>query len=428
MNKASFLLTILLIIAVSASGQPEIKSMSFEQYIRENIPAKAAIDIFLNELSWAKFDPETGYKLGNYMPHDGIDKSSTISTSNLGGTRTSFVYANKPCRINTYGDSFTQCHQVSDAETWQEYLAGHLGEPIRNFGMGGLGVYQAYRRMLREENTSDSAKYVMLYIWGDDHIRSLLRCRYMLIKEWNKEQEDIEGVGRMFHGNFWANLEMNLETGQFVENNSRITEAKDLYKMTDPDWMLENLKTDIALQMYLFRQGKINEIDTRKLEKLSMILKFPLDLRNPETLRENVSKLLDEYGFAATKYILGKTNQFVYKKGKKLMVVLFDPYNVLRSLLEGGSRYDSEIVDYLQQNKFNYFDMNLVHLEDYKAFNLSVDDYYKRYFIGHYNPAGNHFFAYSIKQKVVDWLDPKPITYQNTDQKMTGFKGYLDSY
>ena len=428
MNKASFLLTILLIIAVSASGQPEIKSMSFEQYIRENIPAKAAIDIFLNELSWAKFDPETGYKLGNYMPHDGLDKSSTISTSNLGGTRTSFVYANKPCRINTYGDSFTQCHQVSDAETWQEYLAGHLGEPIRNFGMGGLGVYQAYRRMLREENTSDSAKYVMLYIWGDDHIRSLLRCRYMLIKEWNKEQEDIEGVGRMFHGNFWANLEMNLETGQFVENNSRITEAKDLYKMTDPDWMLENLKTDIALQMYLFRQGKINEIDTRKLEKLSMILKFPLDLRNPETLRENVSKLLDEYGFAATKYILGKTNQFVYKKGKKLMVVLFDPYNVLRSLLEGGSRYDSEIVDYLQQNKFNYFDMNLVHLEDYKAFNLSVDDYYKRYFIGHYNPAGNHFFAYSIKQKVVDWLDPKPITYQNTDQKMTGFKGYLDSY
>ena len=225
MNKASFLLIPLLIIAGSAFGQSQIKHMSFEQYIRENIPTKAEIDVFLNDLSWAKFDPETGYKLGNYMPHDGMDKSSTISTSNPNGTRTSFVYATKPCRINTYGDSFTQCHQVSDAETWQEYLAGHLGEPIRNFGTGGLGFYQAYRRMLREESTSDSAKYVMLYIWGDDHIRSLLRCRYMLIKEWNKEQEGIEGVGRMFHGNLWANLEMNLETGQFVENNSRITEA-----------------------------------------------------------------------------------------------------------------------------------------------------------------------------------------------------------
>jgi hypothetical protein len=38
---------------------------------------------------------------------------------------------------------YSDCHQVSDCETWQEYLAGHLGEPIRNFGMGGYGVYQA---------------------------------------------------------------------------------------------------------------------------------------------------------------------------------------------------------------------------------------------------------------------------------------------
>jgi hypothetical protein len=51
------------------------------------------------------------------------------------------MYADKKCRINTYGDSFTQCHQVSDGETWQEYLAAHLGEPVRNFGMGGYGAY-----------------------------------------------------------------------------------------------------------------------------------------------------------------------------------------------------------------------------------------------------------------------------------------------
>ena len=67
------------------------------------------------------------------------------------------MYKDKPCRINTYGNSFTLCHQVSDGETWQEYLAGHLGEPIRNFGMGGFGVYQAYRRMVREEQTENQA-------------------------------------------------------------------------------------------------------------------------------------------------------------------------------------------------------------------------------------------------------------------------------
>jgi hypothetical protein len=49
----------------------------------------------------------------------------------------------------------------------------------------------------------------------------------------------------------------------------------------------------------------------------------------------------------------------------------------------------------------------------------------KRYYIGHYSPAGNHFFAYSIKDKIVDWLDPKPITYRADDQRLVDFKGYL---
>jgi len=45
--------------------------------------------------------------------------------------------------------------------------------------------------------------------------------------------------------------------------------------------------------------------------------------------------------------------------------------------------------------------------------------------IGHYSPQGNHFFAYSIKDKVVEWLDPKPIPYQQPDAQIINFKGYL---
>src|SRR5256885_2648577 len=82
------------------------------------------------------------------------DTSPLPPPAPLPTSRTSIMYADRPCRINTYGDSFTQCHQVSDHETWQEYLAAHLGEPIRNFGMGGYGFYQAYRRR-SEEHTSE---------------------------------------------------------------------------------------------------------------------------------------------------------------------------------------------------------------------------------------------------------------------------------
>ena len=428
-RKSALISGLFIIIYMSESLSQTTPRVTFEQFIANNIPAKTEIDVFLNELSWAKFDPVTGYRLGNFIPHDGVDNSSTISTSQENGTRTSFHYSDKPCRINTYGNSFTLCHQVSDGETWQEYLAGHIGEPVRNFGMGGYGVYQAYRRMLREEKTQDSAKYVILYVWGNDHVRSLLRCRYMTHKEWTQRHDESEGTGKMFHGNFWANLEMDLNTGRFIENNSRVTSPGDLYKMTDAKWMVENLKTDLALQMFLFAQGKIANIDVSKLKKLSGILDFPIDLENPETLRGNVQDLLNKYGFAATRYILDGSDEFARKNGKKLLIVLFDPYNVTTPLLNNEVRYDQEIVDYLRDKGFYYFDMNLVHVEDYKSFKPGVQAYFSRYFVnnGHYSPAGNHLFAYSIKQKIVDWLDPKPVTYQNDNQKLIDFKGYLEN-
>ena len=184
------------------------------------------------------------------MPTDGIDHSATISTAQPDGARTSYMYADKKCRINTYGDSFTQCHQVSDGETWQEYLAAHLGEPVRNFGMGGYGVYQAYRRLLREEKTDHAAEYLIFYIWGDDSMRSLLRCRRALTYTgWD------DTVGQMFHGNFWPNIEMDLETGHFVEHENLLPTPASLLHMTEPQWMVDHLKDDLALELAAYRQG-----------------------------------------------------------------------------------------------------------------------------------------------------------------------------
>jgi hypothetical protein len=92
---------------------------------------------------------------------------------------------------------------------------------------------------------------------------------------------------------------------------------------------------------------------------------------------------------------------------------------------QSGKRYDQEIVDYLVAGKFDFFDMNEVHLRDYQRYKGSFRDYMKQYFIGHYNPSGNHFFAFSIKDKIVGWLNPKPITYRPTDPNSIDFKGYL---
>ena len=123
--------------------------------------------------TWARFDPQLGYVHGNIVMKDGMNGSCASYHYEAGGQRQMFNGTGQPCRINTYGDSFTQCAQVSDGETWQEYLAAHLGEPIRNYGVGGYGVYQACRRAQRVETTTAATTYVILNIWDDDHVRSL---------------------------------------------------------------------------------------------------------------------------------------------------------------------------------------------------------------------------------------------------------------
>ena len=395
---------------------------SYTEYLRKSAVPREELEIFLNEHSWAQFDPEVGYILGNYMPHDGMDDSYTLSTVMKDGKRTSQVYAGKPCRINTYGNSFTHCHQVSDAETWQEYLAGHLGEPIRNYGMGGFGVYQAYRRMLREEQADNQAENVILYMWGDDYVRSVFRCRYVTYyKSW-----DSYG-GYMFHGNFWSNVEMDLVSGELIEKENRVSSREDVYLMADQEFMLENLKDDLMVQLHLLSTDMVNaDIDRQGLSRLAEILELPeVDFTSTESMMKTALALKNNYAFEATKYILKKTSEFCLSHGKRLMVIHFDPYGVLKQLVKGEERYDQAVIDFIEKNNMWYFDMNQVHVEDYKQFNLSWDDYMKRYFIGHYKPSGNHFFAYSIKDKIIDWLEPKPITYQKDDSKLIRFKGYL---
>jgi len=396
--------------------------ISFEQYLRGSAVPRSTIDTFLdpNRPTWAQFDPAVGYTLGNALPHDGMDGCWTLSSCQKNGARTAYLYTERPCRLNTFGDSFTQCHQVSDGETWQEYLAGHLGEPIRNFGMGGYGVYQAYRRMVNIEQTDDRAEYNLLYLWGDDHSRSLLRCRYpAFYRNWDNLG------GMMFHGNFWSHVEMNLDSGKIEERDNLLPTPESLYHMTDPDFMFDSLKDDLMLQLYVVGTIDPASLDWDRLNALADRLgTSALDASTPERLNDSAYRLRNVYGFAATQYILDLAFEFCRTRGKKLMIPLLCP-TVTWELLANKPRYDQEIIAFLETKGFPYFDMNRVHLRDFRDFKISIEDYFKRYFIGHYSPAGNHFFAYSIKNSLVQWMEPKPITYRNDGSRTIDFEGYL---
>jgi hypothetical protein len=397
----------------------------YREYLLGATVPKAVLDEFLDPetRTWAKFDPEVGYVLNNCLVRNGINGSYTISTSH-GAIRSQHHYAGKPCRINTYGDSFTECHQVSDGETWQEYLAAHLGEPLGNYGVGGFGVYQAYRRLIRNEATPSGAANVVLYIWGDDHQRSVMRCRYAAIYPWFSNK-----IASLFHANFWSNIEMDLASGKFIERENLCPSPSSLYRMCDPQFMADSLKDDLMIRLIFCQSQNFDRqfiAGIADFRRLADILGVPFQSEDDEAAQRTLRSLNDAYAFAATREILAKAQTFTGQHGKNLLVVLLDPYGVTRPLIQTGQRRDQAIVDFLEERQINYFDMNRVHAEDFKNFNLTADDYLKRYLIGHYNPAGNHFFAFAIKDKILDMLDPKPITYRGGREANIDFEGYLD--
>lgn len=412
--------------------------VTIDDYLSGRAVPRALIDDFLQRPRWSQFDAELGYTLHDCLVQWGIDGSRALATFQPNGARSSPLFGARKPRINSYGDSFTECNQVSDAETWQEYLGGHIGEPIGNFGVGGYGVYQAYLRMLRHEGGADSADIVIFYIWGDDPVRSLMRARWAMSADWHKRFPGNPWKG-LFHGNAWANIEMDLESGAFVERPNPLDTPGSLYAMCDPDWLRDALCDDLALQMHLFttgiatgEPGKITRIDQPKIDRLATLLGGAVDWDAPDRV-EQVAALLQLYGQHATTHILDKVRAFTAAAGKRLLVVLnctarTDTFRE-PPVPYDGRRCDQLILDHLNAHGFDLFDMNAVHDGEYAE---RPSQPYSRYMqtymvggVGHYNPRGNHLFAYAIKDALLAQMDRKPLVYSDLEDERIDFSGYL---
>ena len=148
---------------------------------------------------------------------DGVDGTNTFYDYEEDGARRLINCPDRPCRVHTYGDSFTHCDQVNDGETWQEYLAAHLREPIRNYGVGGYSVYQAYRRMRTVRDAGQRAQYVILNIYSDDHYRNLV--------SWRRSRPARTG---RFGVQTRPHLRVHVRTNTCVERDNPIATADDL--------------------------------------------------------------------------------------------------------------------------------------------------------------------------------------------------------
>ena len=391
---------------------------ALRSFLQPHVLQRATLDRFLDSKAqvWAKFDPELGYLLRNAFVRDGVDGCHTLARYQESGQRQQVNFPDQPCRINSYGDSFTQGHQVSDGETWQEILSAHFCEPIRNFGVGGFGVYQAYRRLLRNEATDASAKYILFNIWGDDHLRSVYAWRWLAFPD--NVLESMSGT--MFHANPWVHARLD-DRGELVERDSLCPTEASLYQLCDLDFLVRTFQEDeIAHLLFAQRTGACLSLEV--LERVAARCQRAVpDLSTLAAIKAGATQLLHAYAIRVGIAVMDRLHEYCKQNDKELMVLLSYPVGAVWHACNRSSSDDPDntdwhpqyFKDHLTAKGIQLVDSLPAHVAEFDTFKLTAKEYVDRYYVGHYTPRGNHFFAYAVKDAIRDWLTPAPPSYQN---------------
>lgn len=367
------------------------------------------------------FDPELGYVLKDSLFRDGDQGVlCDYDYEPRGGHRKMIHYADRPCRINTYGNSYTQCAQVSNAETWQEMLAAHFHEPIRNFGVGGYGVYQAYRRALRTETVPElAAETIVLNIWDDDHKRNIDAARWIRVAWMCRDLP--RGGGKdayPVHGFPWAHLRFDPARKDFVEQPGFCKTGEDLRRLIGPENFWNVFKDDHVAHLYTLTEGGDAPVD--QLEPIAEEFGLRIDLRHPKKRMAAARQLHLEYGMRSTLWICERFKEWAAQNKRRLLILLSYDVPTVETYLAREERWDQTMLDYLDKADLPYFDALQAIGEEYRAFNLPIEKFLERFYVaragaqvfGHYKAGGNFWFAEALKPALVEWLDPKPPSYR----------------
>ncbi len=398
--------------ALSLNGISRAQADSFEQrarvYLRSIMPSRQRIEDFITgEYSPRDKQPDEIFQYNRelgWVHHDaigstGVDGSKVFYNYEADGARKAINFPGQSSRIRTYGNSFTHCSQANNNETWEEYLAAHIQEPVRNYGVGGYSVYQAYRRMVKVEKQI-SGGYIILNIWDDDHYRNLDAWRSIRF-----------GYGSRC-GFTLPHLGVDVAKGicQQMENVSKTPD--DLYKLCDEDTLWQTFKDDPVLKMVMASREGGKNISDKLANPVAVTFGIPQEKIADTEAARKIKAIHTEAALFATRHVVTWSEEFAQDAGKKLMIMLsFGSGNVAK-FLSGEPRFDQSFVEWLKDKPYPVIDMRDAFAADYRKSKIDVDEYLAPFYNGHHTPRGNFFTAWTLKDSVVQWLDPKPLSYR----------------
>jgi len=179
--------------------------------------------------------------------------------------------------------------------------------------------------------------------------------------------------------------------------------AGDPYQLLDEEWVWETFKDDPVLKTVMTRKGEGDE--EAALEAFGAT-----DLANSGS-DAVLYHAQTEAALFATRYVIEKASSFCEETGKKLLVLLSFSSRSIRRALADEPLFDQTFLDWLSASDYTWFDLREAFRDDYARHNVSIDAYLDPFYIGHHTPRGNFFFAGALKDRLVEWLEPKPLPY-----------------
>jgi hypothetical protein len=272
-----------------------------------------------------------------------------------------------------------------------------LQEPVKNYGVGGYSVYQAYRRMLLVEK-SGGVEYIILNVYDRDHQRNL--------NPW----WPITSV-RSPHDFTVPHLRVNVGQGRCDQIENPLGKAEKLYRLCDEEFVWRTFKDEPVLLTVLAAAG--DETLAQKLEgPIAARFGVSKDRFTAASAKERIAKMHMAAALFATRNVIIWTEQFVEKTGKKLLLLLTFGRGSVRAELQGQPRFDQELLDWLKHKPYPVIDVRDAFRAEYQQFKGDADRFLDRYYIGHHSPAGNYFLAAATRDRLIKTLDPPPRPYR----------------